>query len=205
MTREPTTNRRHAGLRMGAVAVLAALAAASAALAAPGAFADDSLAASYLGYSAWAHRNDVEVEACTGIGRARKSAVATQHASFRCRLRGASGGVVIATALGPQWLRVTRIVSGKLKPDAGIGAVPKGKPAIDSDDANRLLEASTWARSNRVREVFCAGVGPYRANDLGDLFYAFSCATIDLFGQREGTVLVVAGGPNSVRVVRRLS
>lgn len=200
-----------AGVRRQALyvaALLAVLAASPAATAARGAYVEDSLATSYLAYSAWAHRNDVRVDSCTGIGRARKTAVATQHSAFRCRVRDVTSGqvgVVIATALGPQWLRVTRIVSGKLKLDTGIGPLPKGQPRLDSDDANQALERSAWARANRIIQVFCVGVGPYVEHEVGDRFYTFSCATIDRFGRREGTVLIVATGSNSVRVVRRLS
>jgi hypothetical protein len=131
----------------------------------------------------------------------------TLHASFRCTVTrsGQPAGSVIATALGPEWFKVSRIVSGTLKPDAGIGKVPAGRPLLDSDDANTALERSQWAQANGVEGAYCLGVGPYKPAPLGNRFGAFSCATIDVFGGRSGTVLVQTASSSSVRVIRKLT
>ncbi len=186
-------------------ALLASAAAAAAAPPAP--TVADSNASAFLQYTAWAHKNDVGVAECKGIGRARKVAGGTDHARFRCRVSqdGKPRGVVIAKALGPEWLRVTRILSGELKPDRGIGRLPSGRPRIDSSDANTALENSAWARRNRIRAVFCFGVGRVRETEVERLYFTFSCATISIFGSRAGTVLVAVTRRNSVRVVRKLS
>ena len=167
----------------------------------------DANADSFLLYSAWAHKFGLDSADCTGVGPARKSEVGTEHVSFRCRVTrsGKPAGSVIGTALGPEWLRVTRVVSGTLKPDPGIGKVPAARPLLDSDDANTALERSKWAQANDVEGAYCLGVGPYKEAPLGNRFGAFSCATIDVFGQRSGTVLVQTVSSSSVRVIRKLS
>ena len=112
---------------------------------------------------------------------------------------------MIATALGPEWLKVTRIVSGTLKPDRGIGTVPKGPLAMVFSDAEAALTRSSWARTNKVGKAFCTGVGPYKKALLGLQFGAFSCATYDRTDRRSGTVLVQVVSSSSLRVVRKLS
>jgi hypothetical protein len=73
---------------------------------------------------------------------------------------------------------------------------------MDSTTANTGLEESSWAKSKHVVQAFCSGVGQYRQTEKADLFYAFSCATIDMFGSRSVQVLVAATGPRSLRVVK---
>ncbi|HST25421.1 MAG TPA: hypothetical protein VLJ76_05490 [Gaiellaceae bacterium] len=169
----------------------------------------DGLAAMYLQYSAWADQNDLDPlgTACVGIEGAKKGVVDVEHTAFRCTVArgGKKAGVVIATALGPEWLRVTRIVSGALKPERGIGAVPKGREAMVYSDAEFAVMRSSWARANKVGKSFCTGVGPYKKALLGLQFGAFSCATYDRSGRRSGTVLVQVVSSSSLRVVRRLS
>ncbi len=169
--------------------------------------AADSLASAYLQYSAWADLNGIDDAGCVGTAGMRRSAVATEHTAFRCRVTrgGKPAGVVIATALGPEWFKVTRMVSGSLKPDRAIGAVPQGRLLMDSDDANQALERSSWARAHDVDTVYCLGVGPYKEAPLGNQFGAFSCATLDTFAQRSGTVLVQVVSSSALRVVKKLA
>lgn len=170
----------------------------------------DGLSALYLQYSAWADQNDLDPggAVCVGIAGARKGAVDMEHTAFRCTVtRGEKpAGVVIATAFGPEWLRVTRIVRGTLKPDRGVGAVPTGPQAMIGHDAQTALARSSWAHAHEVGKAFCTGVGPYKLDIIGQRrFGAFSCATMDRAGRRSGTVLVQVAGTSSVRVVRTLS
>jgi len=168
----------------------------------------DGLSAMYLEYTAWSDQNDLDPleTTCVGIAGARKGPVDMEHTTFRCTVgrAGKQAGVVIATALGPEWLRVTRIVSGSLKPDHGIGAVPQGPLAMGNYDAEPALEQSSWAHGHQVTKALCTGVGPYKKNILGLQFGAFNCATYN--GQkRVGTVLVQVVSHTSLRVVRELS
>jgi hypothetical protein len=169
----------------------------------------DGLSAMYLQYTAWFDQNDLDANGTTCIGNtgARKGATDTEHATFRCTVARANKptGVVIATALGPEWLKVTRIVSGSLKPDRGIGTVPKGPEAMGFYDAEPALERTPWGRTNKVATAHCTGVGPYKKALLGLQFGAFNCATYDRSGQRSGTVLVQVVSSTSLRVVRKLS
>lgn len=169
----------------------------------------DGLAAMYLQYTAWADQNDLDPlgTVCVGISGAKKGVVDVEHTAFRCTVGrdGKQAGVVVATALGPEWLRVTRIVSGALKPDRGIGAVPKGPEAMVYSDAETALTRSSWARANKVGKAFCTGVGAYKKALLGLQFGAFNCAIYDRSGRRSGTVLVQVVSSSSLRVVRRLS
>lgn len=169
----------------------------------------DGLSAMYLEYTAWFDQNHLDPlgTVCVGIGRATKGVTDTEHAAFRCTFTHDSKpvGVVIATALGPEWLKVTRIVSGNLKPDHGIGSVPKGPLAMGNYDAEPALEHSSWAHANGVAKALCTGVGPYLKNPFGRQYGAFNCAIYDAAGTRAGTVLVQVVSKTSLRVVRKLS
>ncbi len=180
---------------------------ASTAVAAPGPGVRDSRAPDILVQSAWGRRNGVTAAACTGIGRARQSEALTQHPSFRCRVAvGGKSGVVLARALGPEWLRVASIVAGKLEPDHGIGPVPKGSPTLESLWAGSALVRSSWARTHRIQTAFCFGVGEFREiGHNGYLFFAYSCSTVDRSGRRGAQVLATVTGSDSVRVVRTLA
>ena len=162
----------------------------------------------YLEYTAWFDQNTLDplTTTCVGIAGAKKGPVDTEHTAFRCTVgrAGKPAGVVIATALGPEWLKVTRIVSGGLKPDRGVGAVPHGPLAMGNYDAEPALEHSSWAHAHQVTKALCTGVGPYKKTLLGLQFGAFNCATYT--GQkRVGTVLVQVVSHSSLRVVRELS
>ncbi|HKP17514.1 MAG TPA: hypothetical protein VJT84_03480 [Gaiellaceae bacterium] len=187
------------------IASLLALAAvaASTAPAAPPVWVPDSTASLWVGYSLWAYENHANAVKCTGIGAGRHVAGGTDHTSFRCTVQvdGKPAGVVIAKAVGPESLKVS-VVQGTFKPDRGPGPLPKGKPIMDSTTANTGLEESSWAKSKHVIQAFCSGVGQYRQTEKADLFYAFSCATIDMYGSRSVQVLVAATGARSVRVVK---
>ena len=169
----------------------------------------DGLSAMYLEYTAWSDQNNLDPldTTCVGIAGAKKGPVDTEHTTFRCTVGRAEkpAGVVIATALGPEWLRVTRIVSGSLKPDRGIGAVPHGPLAMGNYDAEPALEHSSWAHAHQVAKALCTGVGPYKKELLGLQFGAFNCATYNAAGKRSGTVLVQVVSSSSLRVVRELS
>ena len=170
----------------------------------------DANANSFLLYSAWGAQNDLNDVSCTGTGPAKKVDFVIRHATFRCRVEvlakpGQPAGTVIAKALGPEWLKVTRIVSGKLTPDRGLGPLPKGTPRLDSTQANSALEKSSWARANDIDSVFCTGVGRWVQRPTQYRFFTFSCAPRDAFMSRRPQVLVAVTGKNSVRVVRTVS
>ena len=189
-----------------------ALAAASAVAPAPAAAGSapgmsDFESDDFLVMSAWGRQNNVSRATCTGLGRAGNGPAGPTHSSFRCDVRvgAAPAGVVVAKVLGPQSLRVVSVSGGKLKPDRGIGPVPKGRPVMESPDANVGLSRTSWAKANRVSQFICSGVGPYRATGFSQFFYAFSCATFDSSEKRGPQVLVKASGKRSVRVVRVLA
>jgi hypothetical protein len=169
----------------------------------------DGLSAEYLQYTAWFDQNDLDPlgTVCVGVAGAHKGVVDTEHTTFQCRVSraGKPAGAVIATALGPEWLRVTRIVSGRLKPDRGVGTVTPGPLAMNFHDAESALEHSSWARGHKVGKTFCTGVGPYKQDILGLKFGAFNCATETSSDQRLGTVLVQVVSRSSLRVLRTLS
>ena len=160
----------------------------------------------FLTYSAWGRRNNVTNATCTGRGRAGKRRKGPTYSSFRCRVRvrEVPAGVVVAKVLGPESLRVVRISGGKLKPDRGIGPVPRGRPVMTSQDASLATYYSSWATTNRL-DVACHGVGLYRELGLSLYFFAFDCATFDRRTRRGPQVLVTASGKSSVRVVRVLA
>ena len=169
----------------------------------------DGLSAMYLEYTAWFGQNDLDPlgAVCVGVGAATKGVTDTEHATFRCTVTRATqpAGVVIATVLGPEWLKVTKIVSGNLKQDRGVGAVPNGPLVMGNYDAEPALAHSSWAHANNVAKALCVGVGPYKNNILGRQYGAFNCATYDSAGKRAGTVLVQVISKTSLRVVRQLS
>jgi hypothetical protein len=169
----------------------------------------DGLSAMYLEYTAWSDQNELDPlgTTCVGIAGAKKGPVDIEHTTFRCTVgrAGKPVGVVIATALGPEWLRVTRIVSGSLKPDRGIGPVPHGPLAMGNYNAEPALEHSSWAHAHQVGKALCTGVGPYKKDLLGLQFGAFNCATYNAARKRAGTVLVQVVSSSSLRVVRELS
>jgi hypothetical protein len=166
----------------------------------------DSSAADILVYSAWGRQNDVTAAECTGTGPAQKVGALREHGTFRCRV-AAEGkpGVVVATALGPEWLQVTTVVHGTLKPDPGIGQVPQGTPILESFWAGGKLQGSRFAKAHGVETVFCFGVGRFREIGQGGYqFFAYSCATIGAHGRRGAQLLVTAAGSDAIRVVRTL-
>jgi hypothetical protein len=169
----------------------------------------DGLSAMYLEYTAWFDQNDLDPlgAVCVGVGAATKGLTDTEHTTFRCTVTRATqpAGVVIATALGPEWLKVTKIISGNLKPDHGIGSVPNGPLVMGNYDAEPALAHSSWARANNATKALCVGVGPYKNNILGRQYGAFNCATYNSAGTRSGTVLVQVISKTSIRVLRQLS
>jgi hypothetical protein len=194
----PTSSRFRVCRRSAAAFLLATISLASAAVAgAAGApkMADET---SYdaITYSAWGRQNNLSGAECTGLGAAGHVFLGPTHSSFRCQVQvgEAPAGVVVAKVLGPESLRVTSIVSGKLTPDRGIGAVPSGTPAIQSFDAVTALQKGAWARAHHVARVLCYGVGSYRETSTSSYFFAFSCATFDARGTRGAQVLVTASG-----------
>jgi hypothetical protein len=169
----------------------------------------DGLSAMYLNDSAWTDQNALDPleTVCVGIAGARQGPVDLEHTTFRCTVGRSTRrvGVVIAIALGPEWLKVTRILSGSLKPDRGVGAVPNGPLAMGNYDAEPALEHSPWAHAHGVAKALCTGLGPYKKQLLGLQFGAFNCATYDAAGKRAGTVVVQVVSHTSLRVVRELS
>ena len=204
----PTSSRLPVRRRSAAALFLASISLATAAVAgAAGApkMADET---SYdaLTYSAWGRQNALTGAECTGLGAAGHVFLGPTHSSFRCQVQvgGVQAGVVVAKVLGPESLRVTSIVSGKLTPDRGIGAVPSGAPTIQNFDAVTALQKSAWAKAHHVARVLCYGVGSYRETSTSSYFFAFSCATFDARGTRGAQVLVTAAG-KTVRLVRTLA
>lgn len=187
---------------------VSSLLATSAFAAAPATMADET---SYdvLTYSAWGRQNGVTGAQCTGQGRAGKTFLGATHALFRCDVfvNGVQGGTVVAKVLGPESLRVVSVASGKLAPDRGIGAVPKGAPTLQNFDALTALQTGAWGKAHRIGRALCYGVGPYRSTSVTStaFFFAFSCATFDRRDARGPQLLVVATGKRSVRVVRTLA
>ena len=167
----------------------------------------DTQAANILVYSAWGREDGVTRADCAGTGTARLQGALREHDTFRCHVV-ASGrpGIVDVKALGPEWLRVTRIVEGKLRSDRGIGAVPHGTPQLESFWAGGDLQDSAWAKTHGIATVFCFGVGAYRKIGQGGYeFYADSCATLGPHGRRGPQLLVVAAGPDTVKILRKLT
>jgi hypothetical protein len=189
-------------LMLTVVAVAGATAAAP-----PAAWMYDEKSYDALTYSAWGRLNAISAAQCTGLGKAGKRFEGATHSSFRCDVQvgGVPAGSVVANALGPESLRVVTIKGGKLKPDRGIGAVPKGPPAEQDIDAVIALQKSPWAKARKISRVLCFGLGPYRDDGISQYFFAFSCATFDNNDRRSVQVLVTAVGKRSVRVVRVLA
>jgi hypothetical protein len=191
-------------------ATLALVAASLVSVTAAGAAAPPKMAdeTSYdvLTYSAWGRQNNISGAECTGIGPAGHVLLGVTHGSFRCQVQvgGTPAGVVVARVAGPELLQVTSVLGGQLKPDAGIGSVPRGTPTLKNFDAVTALQKSAWARAHRVARALCYGVGPYRPTSTTAYFFAFSCATLDSRGTRGPQVLVAAAG-KTVRVVRTLA
>src|SRR6476661_3422131 len=144
-----------------------------------------------LTYSAWGRQNNVSGAECTGTGPAGHALLGATHGSFRCQVQvgGVPAGTVVARVTGPEYLRVTSVAGGKLKPDAGIGSVPRGKPTLKNFDAVDALQKSAWARAHKVARVLCYGVGSYRPTSTTAYFFAFSCATFGSGGMRGAQVL----------------
>ena len=167
----------------------------------------DAQAANILVYSAWGREDDVTRAGCAGTGTARLQGALREHDTFRCHVvANGKPGIVDVKALGPEWLRVTSIVEGKLMGDPGIGAVPHGTPLLESFWAGGDLQDSAWAKTHGIATVFCFGVGTYREiGQSGYEFYADSCATLGPHGQRGPQLLIVATGPDKVKIVRKLA
>jgi hypothetical protein len=194
--------RLASALALGAISLVSATVGWAAA---PPRMADES---SYdvLTYSAWGRQNGLSGAECTGLGPAGHVFLGATHGSFRCtaQVGEVPAGTVVARVLGPESLRVTSVSGGKLKPDAGIGAVPGGAPSMQSFEAVTALQKSSWAKAHHVARVLCYGTGSYRATSTSAYFHAFSCATFDSRGTRGAQVLVTAAG-KTVRVVRTLA
>jgi hypothetical protein len=177
-----------------------------AAAAAPPKMPDES---SYdvLTYSAWGRQNQLSGAECKGLGPAGHAFLGATHGSFRCEVQVGEvpAGVAVAKVVGPESLRVVSVSGGKLGPDRGIGAVPKGAPTFQNFDAVTALQKGAWGKAHHVARALCYGVGAYRATSTSAYFYAFSCATFDSRGMRGLQVLVTAAGKNGVRVVRTLA
>lgn len=189
------------GLAAGALAT--ALPAAAAPVAPP--WVPDATVADVLTLSAWGRANGVAAATCTGTGASRRSAGRVEHGAFRCRIQGTRPGVVLAKAIGPQWLKVTKVVQGTAKPDAGIGTVPKATPVLESFWAGSRVEDTDWARQHGVDTAFCYGVGPVEEVAPSQyLFGAYSCATF-ANRVRSAQLLVVAQSEDAVRIVRELA
>ncbi len=167
----------------------------------------DSRASAILLESAWAYENDVVAADCSGVGRAQGSGARVAHTRFRCEVSvaGERVAVAIATPLGPEWLRVSRVVQGAVRVDRGIGPIPEGRPALESFWAGSALQNSAWGKAHGVETAFCYGVGAFDhyATD-GWLYFAFSCATFDASRHRGPQVLATVSGDREVRVVRAL-
>jgi hypothetical protein len=165
----------------------------------------DATVSDVLTLSAWGRANGVAEATCSGTGAARQSAGRAEHGGFRCVIQGTKPGIVLAKALGPQWLKVTKIVQGTAKPDRGIGAVPKAKPVLAAFWAGGVVEDTDWMTSRGLDSAFCYGVGP--AEDQGAsqyLFGAYSCATFSM-SVRGPQILVVADSEDRVHIVRQLA
>jgi hypothetical protein len=201
MMRAPTLWAFSVGVALVSVGV----ARAAATTAAPG--VRDAQAANILVYSAWGRENDVTRADCAGTGSARLQGALRQHVAFRCTVvANGKPGIVDVRAMGPEWLRVTSIVEGKLQGDPGIGAVPRGAPVLESFWAGGDLQDSAWAKAHGVATVFCFGVGAYQQiGQSGYEFYADSCATLGAHGRRGAQLLVVANGADNVKIVRTLA
>jgi hypothetical protein len=160
----------------------------------------DSDASAFFQYSAWSYENQIDRADCKGTGAPHKLVAGTAHSTFSCSVEtDGKTTVVAAKALGPEWLRVTS-VSGGLKPDPGIGAVPSGKQTMDDDQAESALEDSAWGQKAQIDDAFCSGIGPYKDTPDAYLFGAFDCATI-MFGRSGPQVLVAVSG-SAVRVTK---
>ncbi len=211
MTNRTTTRRRARPFALAALTLVAAVAAVAAASAASPPSMSDESSYDVLTYSAWGLQNGLTGAECTGIGKAstRPGLLSVAHGSFRCQTEvgGVPSGVVVAKVLGPQWLRVVSITGGKLKPDRGIGPVPKGPPTMQGIDALGALEHGPWGKAHKVVNALCYGVGSYQDRTGSLFYYAFSCATFydDAQTKRGPQVLVTAAGKNAVRVVRTLA
>lgn len=195
--------------RRALVAVLAAATSALGALPAGAAvsppWVPDATVSDMLTLSAWGRVNGVEDATCIGTGAVRRSSGRPEHGAFRCRIQGAKPGTVLAKAIGPQLLRVTKVVQGSAKPDPGLGTLPKSTPVLEAFWAGGVVEDTDWATSRGVDGAFCYGVGP--VEELGPsqyLFGVFSCATFSK-SVRGPQILVVADSSDSVRVVRQLA
>lgn len=165
----------------------------------------DATVSDILTLSAWGRANGVEESTCTGTGAVRTSSGRPEHGAFRCRIQGARPGVVLAKAVGPQLLRVTKVVQGSAKPDPGLGRLPKSTPVLEAFWAGGVVEDTAWATSRGIDTAFCQGVGP--VEELGPsqyLFGLFSCATFTK-SVRGAQILVVADSEDSVRIVRQLA
>ncbi len=210
MTNRTITGRRARRWFALAALTLVAAVAVAAASAAPPPWMSDESSYDVLTYSAWGRQNGLTGAECTGIGTAgkRPGILGATHGSFRCQTQvgGVPSAVVVAKALGPQWLRVVSVTGGKLKPDRGIGPVPKGPPTLQNFDALSALQDGPWARAHKVRRALCYGVGSYQDRTGSLYYYAFSCATFhdDAQTMRGPQVLVTAAGKDTVRVVRTL-
>jgi hypothetical protein len=155
-----------------------------------------------LGYTHWAFDNDVYDLTCAGVGKGRASPGAgILYRSFKCavKTRTKGSGTVLVAAVTPEFARVVKILTGKLKPDHGIGALPRGSTFINSrSQAPDALTSSAWGKRVRVDTAICFGVGPWRGTSAS-LFQALVCRVMT-----QHTVVIVTTGPSSVRVVRQL-
>lgn len=189
--------------------VLAALAAATSVGAATAPRIADEKVYDALTYSAWGRVNKLSGATCTGLGPAGKVFLGPTHGSFRCDVAVGEvpAGTVMLTALGPESVRVTKVVKGPFGSDPGIGAIPRGAPATMSFEAVTGLQKSAWAKARKVTRVLCHGVGAYKDSSTSASFFAFQCATfsdVPAVNTRGPQVLVTAVG-EKVKIVRVLA
>lgn len=189
--------------------VLAALAAASPLGAATAPKMPDEKVYDALTYSTWGRVNKLSGATCTGLGPAGKAFLGPTHGSFRCDVQVGEVpvGTVMLKVLGPESVRVTKVVKGSFGPDPGIGAIPSGTPATLSFEAVIGLQKTAWAKARKVARVLCYGVGAYKDSSTSASFFAFQCATfsdLPAVNTRGPQVLVTAVG-EKVKIVRVLA
>ena len=205
-----TTTRRRASRRfaLAALTLVAAVAAVAVASAAPPPWMSDESSYDVLTYSAWGRQNGLTGAECTGIGKAgkRPGILGATHGSFRCQTQvgGAPSAVVVAKVLGPQWLRVVSITGGKLKPDRGIGPVPKGPPTLQNFDALDALQEGPGAKRTRSVAPCATGSARTRTGPARSTTTPSAARRSIARSMRGAQVLVTAAGKNAVRVVRTL-
>ena len=178
--------------------------AASSALAAPPIWVPDSTASLFLGYSLWAYQNHANAVHCTGIGAVRHFAGGDRSHLVPLSRRGeqqAGGGS------GREGCR-PGVAEGDHDRAGDVHARPWPRAAAQGAADSGQHGCQHGARRLELGEEQARRTGVLlrgradRQTATADLFYAFSCATIDMFGQQSVQVLITATGARSVRVVK---